>query len=183
MIYAAGMVLLTGLAGFGGSVMASTPDGETPANEGVCDLLQNATPGLYGLCVAYCEAQDLDILGDKEPPNTRILANYDKKKQAGDPDMPCVQTPCPCWTIEEIDGILATGGLKTCTLVGDFAQIENQVDTINGVAQRARIDSDRLQCRYLDRTTDPRISRGFKNLTAEEAASCASHVTTACSGL
>ena len=29
-----------------------TPDGETPANESVCDELQGATPGLYGLCVA-----------------------------------------------------------------------------------------------------------------------------------
>jgi hypothetical protein len=28
-----------------------TPDGETPANEGVCDELIGGTPGLYGLCV------------------------------------------------------------------------------------------------------------------------------------
>lgn len=37
---------------------AQTPDGETPANEGVCDELIGLTPGLYGLCVAFCEAQD-----------------------------------------------------------------------------------------------------------------------------
>ena len=76
MITAAGMILLTGLASLSGSVMAQTPDGETPANEGVCDVLIGATPGLYGLCNAYCEAQDLDSF-DKEPPRTKILANYE----------------------------------------------------------------------------------------------------------
>ena len=56
------LVLLTGLAGITGSAIASTPDGMTPANEGVCDMLKDGgyTKGLYGLCVAYCEAQDLD---------------------------------------------------------------------------------------------------------------------------
>ena len=38
-----------------GSASAQTPDGETPANEGACDVLLGATPGLYGLCVAFCE--------------------------------------------------------------------------------------------------------------------------------
>ena len=40
---------------------ASTPDGMTPAEESVCDELHEATPGLFGLCVAYCEAQDCDF--------------------------------------------------------------------------------------------------------------------------
>jgi len=42
--------------------MDQTPDGETPANEGVCDALQadGTTKGLYGLCVAFCEAQDAE---------------------------------------------------------------------------------------------------------------------------
>jgi len=71
------------------TAVASTPDGATPANEGVCDSLMDATKGLYGLCVAYCEAQDLDSC-DKEPPRTKILENYNKKKQLSDPDMPCV---------------------------------------------------------------------------------------------
>jgi hypothetical protein len=45
--------------------LAQTPDGETPAEEAVCDPLQadGVTKGLYGLCVAFCEAQDhADIL-------------------------------------------------------------------------------------------------------------------------
>ena len=42
-----------------GATYAQTPDGETPANQGVCDEVLGATPGLYGLCIAYCEAQDM----------------------------------------------------------------------------------------------------------------------------
>ena len=98
--------LLTGLPMMGGSVMAQTPDGETPANEGVCNVLQapGVSPGLYGLCVAYCEAQDLDSF-DKEPANTKILDNYNKRKQATDPSMPCVKVPCPCWSADEMASI------------------------------------------------------------------------------
>ncbi len=61
---AVGFVILTGMLVVTGSATASTPDGETPANEGVCDVLKmdGIHQGLYGLCVAYCEAQDLDQL-------------------------------------------------------------------------------------------------------------------------
>lgn len=90
-----------------GDLAAQTPDGVPPANEGVCDDLIGATPGLYGLCVAYCEAQDCT---DDDPvsaqcriPNPAILANYNKKKRVGDPDMPCVKKPCPCWTEDELE--------------------------------------------------------------------------------
>lgn len=182
----AGFVLSLSILGYGSSAIASTPDGETPANEGVCNVLQadGITPGLYGLCVAYCEAQDLDLLADKDPPNSKILGNYNKRKQVTDPDMPCIQTPCPCWSTEQINGIVANSGVKTCTIIGNFAQIENQIETINGVAQRARIDGDRKQCRYLDRTTTPSpTSINLGNLTDEEVASCASQVINACAGL
>ena len=37
----------------GGNAPAKTPDGATPAEETVCDDLRDATPGLYGLCVAF----------------------------------------------------------------------------------------------------------------------------------
>jgi hypothetical protein len=105
---------------------AATPDGETPANEGVCNELQGGTPGLYGLCVAFCEAQDIasisDPITDEElaaiengTPAGRILANYNKKKTETDIDMPCikVEEPCPCFTADEaalIDGVSPTGG-------------------------------------------------------------------------
>lgn len=96
--------------------VAQTPDDEVPASEGVCDELRadGITKGLYGLCVAFCEAQDhtsisdpitqqeLDALSASAPAG-RILDNYNQKKTEADPTMPCVkvQEPCPCWTEQE----------------------------------------------------------------------------------
>ena len=164
---AAGMVLLTGLAGISGSVIASTPDGETPANEGVCDMLFNngVTKGLYGLCVAYCEAQDLDEFGDEDPPNNKILENYNRKKQNSDPDMPCVRAPCPCWSPAELYAITSNviGGIQLCEVneAAGFAEIDTIIQGVNGTQQRAQVSrfgTDAVRCRYLDKTLDPRIS-------------------------
>ena len=101
-------------------VAAETPDGQTPAEETVCDPLRedDITKGLYGLCVAFCEAQDvaermtpltpeaLDAL-KIDVPSGRILGNYNKKKQESDPEMPCVlvQEACPCFTKQELQSI------------------------------------------------------------------------------
>ncbi len=122
--------------------LAQTADGQTPANEGVCDVLQadGVTSGLYGLCVAFCEAQDhasLDnpITNDQleelesASPSGQILANYNRKKTDTDPDMPCIkiQEPCPCWTADElasIDGILYDGSQAStvyCDIRTDFS--------------------------------------------------------------
>ena len=121
------IILAVGAIFCTGAVYAQTPDGQTPVDEAVCDGLKadGVTKGLYGLCVAFCEAQDyadeLDSITDEElitletsTPSGRVLANYNKKKQDGDPDMPCilVQEPCPCWTSAElaaIDGTLWDG--------------------------------------------------------------------------
>ena len=103
LLSAASIAVLVGITG--NTALANTPDGETPANEGVCDSLSDgATKGLYGLCVAYCEAQDLDSF-DKEPPRTKILENYNKKKQLTDPDMPCVSANYGCFTQAQLDAI------------------------------------------------------------------------------
>jgi hypothetical protein len=92
---------------------AQTPDGKTPAEETVCNVLIGATPGLYGLCVAYCEAHDADILspsGDPAElnvPNRNILQNYNEKKTEFDPPMPCVQPGgCSCWTADQLSMLL-----------------------------------------------------------------------------
>jgi hypothetical protein len=77
--------------------VAGTPDGKTPATETVCDELKVETPGLYGLCVAYCEAQDLNEAGNEKPSMDSLLKAYNKKriKQDG-PEMPCLNCEtCP----------------------------------------------------------------------------------------
>jgi len=120
---------------------AQTPDEQTPANEGVCDELQadGITKGLYGLCVAFCEAQDhvsilapitqeeYDTLANSAP-SGRILRNYNKKKEVANnpanPDMPCirVEEPCPCWTeaeLAEIDGVMWDGSLSNSNEISE----------------------------------------------------------------
>jgi hypothetical protein len=166
------LVLLTGLAGINGSAIASTPDGQTPANEGVCDPLKadGITKGLYGLCVAYCEAQDLDTV-DKEPPNTKILGNYNKKKQAGDPDMPCVKTPCPCWDNSQ----LASIDMPAACLEG-----VNTIRILNsGPTHFAFANLDRDLCTYVDVTTTP-ITANNLTVSPADAQTCFNAVYNKC---
>ncbi|BAV33876.1 hypothetical protein SCL_1571 [Sulfuricaulis limicola] len=160
--------------------MAETPDGTTPANEGVCDVLKtNATPGLYGLCVAYCEAQDLDTF-EKEPVNSKILANYNKKKQASDPDMPCVKIPCPCWSDAELASITADNMAAACM------RATNRIQIIDNAPRTHFAESDttvsRERCRYIDLNVAPTVIRSF-NITAPEAAACYAAVSSACSAV
>jgi len=92
---------------------AQTPDGESPAEESVCSDLVYRTPGLYGLCVAFCEAQDCepdwtnvdDPFAECRPSSTAILEVYRRTMQPGDPDMPCLRTPCPCWSPWELENL------------------------------------------------------------------------------
>lgn len=166
-------VVLAGLVGLSSPVIANTPDGETPANEGVCDVLIGATPGLFGLCNAYCEAQDLDDF-DKEPPRTKILANYNKKKQASDPDMPCIQTPCPCWSTAELAAKTADGTASACLRSGETTQLIDDSPSL----RFARSDQTG-RCTYVETNTVPATVRN-QNISGPEAASCHAQVEQAC---
>ena len=64
--------------------LAKTPDGSTPATETICDQYKDDIPGLYGLCVAYCEAQDLDDF-DKDSNSEQSLSNNFMRKSGGAP--------------------------------------------------------------------------------------------------
>jgi len=160
-------------------VVAETPDGMTPANEGVCDVLKtNATPGLYGLCVAYCEAQDLDIVGDKETPNNKILANYNKKKQASDPVMPCLKVPCPCWTEADLARITNSGGALSCGQTATTAVIRN-----TSPIQFASVDTSIPSCRFTDTSVSPAISVRFNGIDPVAAQTCYTQIADACASL
>ena len=111
---------------------------ETPANtqatakKQVCDVVKGGTPGLYGLCVSYCVAQDLphelptaESIAALTPPARSILTNYNNKKKDTDPAMPClaaasepkdepvVVNNCLAWTNAELASIGATAGSTT----------------------------------------------------------------------
>lgn len=160
--------------------MAATPDGETPANEGVCDSLRtNATPGLYGLCVAYCEAQDLDTF-DKEPPSTKILDNYNKKKTATDPAMPCIKVPCPCWSDAELASIISDSIASACLRTSTKTQIVNNTPKTHFAEADEVVGLER--CRYIDLNVSPVVVRSFK-ITAPEAQSCRAAVEAACAAV
>jgi len=147
---ACSFVMLLALASINGSVNAATTDGLTPANEGICDSLQGGTSGLYGLCVAYCEAQDLDSV-DNEPPSTKILENYRKKMQPGDPDMPCVQKPCPCWSAEQMMSITSDGIAASCMRRTGSTQL---ID-VAPADHFAYADTSRTRCAYVNMNTSP----------------------------
>lgn len=77
------------------------------ADESMCDVLDNAgvTPGLFGLCNAYCDAKDCDENAPEDMPRScdRLLANYNNKRDPLNPldeEMPCLPDDvavCPCW--------------------------------------------------------------------------------------
>ncbi len=100
------------------------------ANEGVCNELLDATPGLYGLCVAFCEAQDL-------PPDSRLMDVYERIRRDDDPDMPCV---CPCWSREELESIIPnpeTESWNQRCRTGDDAPTEiDSIERIEGLSCR-----------------------------------------------
>jgi hypothetical protein len=61
---------------------AKTPDGAPPSVETVCSALQGAA---FGLCNAYCEAQDCDV--HPRPSCAQLLANF--RRITGMPSFPC----------------------------------------------------------------------------------------------
>ena len=97
-----------------GATNATPPS--PPSNSEACEDLQNNTPGLYGLCVAYCGATDsptdlstTENVSNLPVPSARILFAYDKKKKDSDPQMPCAtyydEEACPAWTREQLNFI------------------------------------------------------------------------------
>jgi hypothetical protein len=108
-----------------GAALAGMPDGnqQTSAGKNPCDEVKGATPGLYDLCVEFCGAHDCepdftaeDPLADCRPADRSTLKNYREKTQPGDPAMPCIVDPCPCWSADELDLLWPPGdaGANAC---------------------------------------------------------------------
>lgn len=82
----------------------------TPAQDGVCDPLKadGVTKGLYGLCIAYCEAN---------APSQDILDAFNARRTEDDPEIPCGAPPvtCPCWTGALLQAASASGITPACS--------------------------------------------------------------------
>jgi hypothetical protein len=76
--------------------VASTPDGETPALEHVCDGYQGAA---FGLCNAYCEAMDCD--DDPNADQEACDKVEDKFVARTGRDIPCGGLTCGDFIIKE----------------------------------------------------------------------------------
>jgi hypothetical protein len=90
-----------------GALLAKTPDGQTPAQEKVC-----TTAGLsraaFGICNAYCEAQDCDV--HPRPSCEKLRKNF--QKATGSSTFPCDIPPCGQTKAPQCGGACPTG--QTC---------------------------------------------------------------------
>jgi len=100
------------------------PYSQTPAGEGVCDLLndEGVTKGLYGLCLAFCGEQDLTsselqmMEKNRESipsgrPEEQLLEKYNEIKKAEDSKIPCAEPAegeCLCFS-EDKFGAMSDG--------------------------------------------------------------------------
>jgi len=167
-----------------------TRDGQTPAVEGVCDPLIGLTPGLYGLCLAFCEAQDCEATFNEttgetvfepicEASSPNILGNYNELRAPGDPLLPClniVAAECPCWTEDELDTI-ADGGTQQCGLRVDGAMRLQGIDAATGRGESAIANPRKNACRFDSQT--PAVSWVLE-VTKGEVAACMLSIEAEC---
>jgi hypothetical protein len=125
---------------------AKTPDGMPPSQETVCSGLSGAA---FGLCNAYCEAQDCDV--HPRPSCDQLRKNF--LKITGSPIFPCDPTPTftvtatytvtetptqsptrtftPTYTVTETPTpsptMTPTEPLVCCDVLGEIPECEDQV--------------------------------------------------------
>ncbi len=194
-------ITMVALLAAGSTVLAQTPDGETPFNEGICDHLIGGTPGLYGLCVGFCEAQDCEATIDAsgnltfgencKTSSNKLLTNYNRRAQAGDPPMPCINQEvgeCPCWTPEELpspntitscgptgDKSGETGAALSFTYYTDYCSGNRQPGTFR--KDFIATESGGTKCRVYDTCTK---GGAYLDTSAEEYLTCKYQVLDAC---
>ncbi|MEJ8568969.1 hypothetical protein [Elongatibacter sediminis] len=136
------VILIILVAVFSTALQAGSRGGAAHAGEEVCDVLRDGdyTKGLYGLCVAYCQA---------EARSDKVLANYERKRNEDDPDMPCLVEPdpvCPCWSAEMVGAVL-NGSATPVSCMSDDAAEAVFIDF--GVPSYEAFSTDASTCAYL----------------------------------
>jgi hypothetical protein len=130
-----------------------------PPHDGACADLKGGTPGLFGLCVAFCKAQGLGDAGDIQSNQTAmdLLANYERKRGPDDPDMPCIAEPpdepppqvnCSCWSAEDLTAALPA---PACEVSGTYhAAGQNTAGTPSVAAIEASATQFERFCQFED---------------------------------
>ena len=152
-----------------GAALAQTPDGETPADETVCDSEIGAA---YGLCNAYCEAMDCesDEPAASETACTKVRTKF---QDITGRDLPCEAITCPCSGQPAWEAVLA-GGAPTCLTGENYAR----VDTPGGIAE-ASGNPENAFCAAV--TFDlPQLNL---STTPEEGAACVALILASCGPL
>lgn len=114
-------------------------------NSGVCDELQGSSRSLQMMCIAFCELQSCTPDFAAENPfescsrsSKWIYNRYEKRRGAGDPEMPCAKQPvaetavaaaCPCWSSDELRGFrwpASSDRIATCAVdAGNGTTMQN----------------------------------------------------------
>lgn len=159
--------------------------GETPAEEGLCDELKDATPGLWGICHAYCEAKDCDLDGSMSC--DRIIASYASLRTVDDPALPCGQPlACPCWNnysqeelvalLNDLTGTEASHIDDRCEEVDETGQmytfIEYGNDQINFIAGDFGFEGLSCNLHHVGFDIDVFLDDSSDGLTSGEANTC-----------
>ena len=135
-------------------IYAQTADGENPDQEDACALESGAA---FGLCNAYCEAMDCELLGDGDPntnPNASATAcNKVKDKYiqlSGNAALPC-DLPCEDVQLSYFYSYSSQSGTTTLCDNGIFTIYNStggcgppdiaQCETINGQLRAINDDS------------------------------------------
>ena len=103
---------------FGGTVIAQTFDGHTPAEEHDCDSLNGAA---FGLCVAYCEAQDCDV-NLTQPSCPQLRKNFSKK--TGSTVFPC-DARCGDGIVNQPSEVCDDGNAVDCDGCSSDCSVQN----------------------------------------------------------
>jgi hypothetical protein len=161
-----------GLAG-APATRAETPDGETPAEESVCDSL--AGDPAWSLCNAYCEAMDCD--SDDPRASDRACQHVLERFIAHDSGpIPCGLPPCPCYDEADLDEFVeaceSLGGPLECFRydLGALMLCLGGPGPGGGASTIAGAFPVFSSCFLEDPGGDPTIA--FDNLTPDEYQTC-----------
>ena len=169
-------------------------------NSGVCDVLEGSSRSLRMMCIAFCELQSCtpDFAADNPFENCSrsskwIYNRYERKRGAGDPEMPCVQQPiaeptevaaaCPCWSGNELTGYLDWNPADATSCIVDSGNGTDQQNfdnvTVSGAGMLAMSSFGSYQgaptCALYDTGEDgnrnPPVSR-LTTISAEQVLAC-----------